>query len=733
MRTILEIICRRFPTIVWITLIVFVVTAATTYMATPIYVSEARITVPIGSESTVPTTAMTTPLYVYITRAEQIQTQIEVLQSRNLIEQTIDALPDALFEEEEQEKPEGMVADIREKFKEVSGAITGELRTLMQRAKLSPVMSDYENFVLSCAARLTVRRQKETDVISLSFRDPSPQVAQQFLNKFLEVYVREKSTSDSAITVPFFAEQEEKLRKDLIDARDKLANFRKEWGILDLVSQRDALMAEHGRIISEINQARSELVQIEVSLKSFREALGHESPESVMPSEIRNDQGMAESLRNLATLLARESRLWTEMGVNHPDIANIQVETSRLREHIASEGRGMLNSRAVSLRSLLEELERQRDSIHNQVLTLESKNREMNTLETDVSVLETALTQYAEKRETSRVSAAMEAQQLNAIRIVEAPNLAYKPSSPRVLINLVLGLMMGIILGLAYVFFRSRFSSTIYTPEDLRDAFSGRKAQGDDEAQNSAEDNSPRIAVLPDMVYPRAQGLLRRLLPIPKFFDAYSKPEAVVRKMPENSMTMMGRKFFYHNNERHIPQTLMLSGTGDNVGATTCAKLLAEHLRKVYTRRVLLVETGFSRQKKRKAPADERDFASWLRTESLPEPEEGYGMVDVLPAGILDESAQAAFFALSGDKLEKLRDGYDVVIFDADPVVRSSTALHLAALVEEVILVARSEVTRREVLKSTQNTLRESGSNLTGAVCNFRRFYIPNWMYRIME
>ncbi len=101
MRNIIELISRRFPTIVWITLVVFLVIAAATYLATPMYTSEAQITVPIGQESTLPTTALTAPLYVYITRAEQIQTQIEVLQSRNLIEKTIDELPDALFEPEE--------------------------------------------------------------------------------------------------------------------------------------------------------------------------------------------------------------------------------------------------------------------------------------------------------------------------------------------------------------------------------------------------------------------------------------------------------------------------------------------------------------------------------------------------------------------------------------------------------------------------------------------------------
>ncbi len=722
MRNIVELICRRFPTIVWIALVVFLVIAAATYLATPMYTSEARITIPLGQESTVPTTALTAPLYIYVTRAEQIQTQIEMLQSRNLIEKTIDEMPDALFEPESRPEPDGLLARLRKQFGEVTGVARAELRTIMEKAKINPKMSERESFILSCASRLDVKRRRETDVIGLSFKDRSPQVAQIFLNKFLEIFVREKSSSDASATVPFFAEQEQKLRDDLVDSRKKLADFRQQWGILDLRSQRDSLLLEDGRILSEINQAQAELVQIEVSLTSFQDALGREAPESVLPARIRDDSGMSETLRNLATLQARESRLWTELGDDHPDLINIRTEIARLRAHIQFEGRDMLNSRANILKSLLSELKLQRDNIHNQILTLEAKSREMLTLETEVKVMETALGQYAERRETSRMSAAIEAKQINAINIIEPPNLAYKPSSPVVFMNLLLGLVFGVVLGLAYIFFRNRFSSTIYTPEDLHNAFS-----------RSAGDNSPPIAQLPDLVYPRAQGFIRRLLPIPHLFSSYAEPDAVVRKMPENVMTMMGRKFFYPKNERHIPNSLLLSGTGDNVGATTCAKLLAEHLRKTNICRVLLVQTRFDRPKKRKPVADGRDFATWLRSETLPEPKEGEGTVDLLPAGVLDDVAQSALFSLTREKLDKLREGYDVVVFDADPVIRSSIALHLAALVEDVILVARSEVTRREVLSSTLNSLGETGGKLAGAICNFRRFYIPNWVYRLLE
>lgn len=728
MRTILEVICRRFPTIVWITVVLLAVVVVGSYVVTPQYVSEARITVPIGQESAVPATTMTQPLNVFINRAEQIQTQIGVLYSRNLIEKTIDAFPEGYFEGDSA-PPDDFMERVRYEVRENVRKVSKKISSLLEKVGLTTPMSDRERLVLNFARKLTAKRQRETDLIILSFEHPSPQVAQAFLTKFLEVYVREKSISDSGVSVPFFAEQEAQLNAELATARVRLSDFRAEWGILDLDTQRDALLKEYTRLTGEININNAELVENEVTLENFLKDLGKASPESVMPMVMRNDMGMAEVLRNLAQLRARESRLSTEMGENHPDRANITKEISRLQSHLSEEGKNMLGNRVTVLRALLEELEEQRDVIHEGILTLDAKSREMRTLESEVSVMERASAQYAEKRETSRVSAAMDAQQINAIRVIEPPNLAYEPSSPKKVRNIMLGLVLGVIAGLAYVFFRHQFGTTIYTPEDLHASL-----QAFEEDDEEFRENHRKVAIvgLPDLNYPRTPGLLRRLLPLPKLFSV-SSAEAVVKKMPENIKTMTGRKFFYRRNERILPKSLMVTGTGPSVGNTSCVRLLADHLCKVYGQRVLVVDTYFKKVPRKANVTNGNDFASWLRGGALVAPESNGNQIVFLDAGILDDQANSAFFALKRESLAGIQAGYDIVLFDAAPVSRSSISLHLAALMDEVILVARSEVTRREVVVYSRDTLDQCGALLKGTICNRRRMYIPNWLYRMLE
>ncbi len=72
---------------------------------------------------------------------------------------------------------------------------------------------------------------------------------------------------------------------------------------------------------------------------------------------------------------------------------------------------------------------------------------------------------------------------------------------------------------------------------------------------------------------------------------------------------------------------------------------------------------------------------------------------------------------------------YDYVILDAPPVFGASGCLALSALADGVILVLRSEHTRREVAKNAINQLEGAGARLLGSIINMKKHYIPNFIY----
>ena len=112
MRNFLEIIFKRQWQILAIFVCCLIFVLIGNYLFTPYYKSEAKMLVRVGRESTVPPTAMTKPLNVFFTRANQINSQIQILKSRYLVEQTIAHLPKD-FQQLEKIKPHSLLGWVR--------------------------------------------------------------------------------------------------------------------------------------------------------------------------------------------------------------------------------------------------------------------------------------------------------------------------------------------------------------------------------------------------------------------------------------------------------------------------------------------------------------------------------------------------------------------------------------------------------------------------------------------
>lgn len=82
------------------------------------------------------------------------------------------------------------------------------------------------------------------------------------------------------------------------------------------------------------------------------------------------------------------------------------------------------------------------------------------------------------------------------------------------------------------------------------------------------------------------------------------------------------------------------------------------------------------------------------------------------------------------DLVDRLKQSYDLVIFDLPPTSETSGALRLAGLLDGVLLVLEAERVRWQVAKHTQQLLLRSRGNLLGAVLNKYQRHIPSWLYR---
>jgi len=87
-----------------------------------------------------------------------------------------------------------------------------------------------------------------------------------------------------------------------------------------------------------------------------------------------------------------------------------------------------------------------------------------------------------------------------------------------------------------------------------------------------------------------------------------------------------------------------------------------------------------------------------------------------------------------GDSLEsaldRLRDEFDFILFDAPPAMESATGLAISAMADGMVLVVEAEKTRWQVADSVRDAVEKQGGKVLGVVLNKRQYHVPEFVYK---
>ncbi len=80
-----------------------------------------------------------------------------------------------------------------------------------------------------------------------------------------------------------------------------------------------------------------------------------------------------------------------------------------------------------------------------------------------------------------------------------------------------------------------------------------------------------------------------------------------------------------------------------------------------------------------------------------------------------------------------LRRQFTLTVVDAPPAGQSLDGIAISGAMDAVVLVVRAESTRTPVVENLRDRLIAQGAPLVGLVLNRRRFYIPKFVYHILD
>jgi polysaccharide biosynthesis transport protein len=374
--------------------------------------------------------------------ANYVATQVDVITSHNVALKVVDRMKLVLDPE--------VIAKFNDKTGGVGSILDWEAEELLKS--------------------LTVKPSRESNVIFLQFAAKTPQVAADIANSFADNYITaslELKVDPARRQAGWFDQQVNDLRSALETAQQKLSSYQGQHGVIgnDDSNKLDAETARLTEISNHMVAAQAAMYDAETRQKQMNDALTKgRSSESV--TVLQNPL-----LQNLKTELARSEARFADVSQrfdhNHPQYMSAQAELESLRGKVAGEisnAVGTVAREAQIARQNMTDLQRAMEQQRKRILDLQHNQDEYTVLKRDVESARTAYDSSLQRGGETRLESRLNNTNTAILNYAYPP---LKPSSPRLLLNLALAIVLGAMLSVSASLIKERFDPRVHSRADL--------------------------------------------------------------------------------------------------------------------------------------------------------------------------------------------------------------------------------------------------------------------------
>lgn len=541
--------------------------------------------------------------------------------------------------------------------------------------------------------RLDLDEVRNTDLLQISVLDTDPQEAADIANKIVAVYQEKRVEEEKDIlnrAVETMNEEVAKEDKKVDDAAAEMNRIRDKEHIVDLNPEgtEDTLTADNSNVVKqegEVNDAEIKVATLKAKLQQTENLKGEELMR-MMPTLDIQDPTIQKILPNYQEAVATEATLLNSgLGPNHPKVKALRatkaVYIRQLEQQVASVREALqrnLNS-AIATR---DQLKQQLTSINDAQVA--SKNLSENYVRAkNAYIKEKSLRDGVRLRaQTATMEMAMPRQAVSVKQVAEPPTFAARP---RVALNLALGALVGLVLGVGLAFFIEYLDTSVKTMEDVENLL-----------------GVPVLAIIP-----RRIQLLHKL--------PADTPDAEAYRILRTNIEF--------NRRSPDANTISLVSGGPGEGkSTTLANLAFISAQGGYS--TLIVDADLRRPVQHSLfhLANDRGLTNYLTTDIpleeviVPTKVEN---LSLLPSGILPADAVGILNSQRmSDLIAELKTRYDIVFFDSPPMLGVSDASVLASEVDQTIIVVQHRRYPRAMLARVKQAILGVGGHVLGVVLN---------------
>jgi len=368
-----------------------------------------------------------------------IATQVDIIKSRSVALKVVDALKLADS------------AEVQQQFNAATGG-QGTVRDWLADLLLSKVDVD---------------PSRESSVLNITFKGVEPQFVAAVANAFAAAYLQmsvDLKTDPAAQASGFITGQTKLLREQYEQAQARLSKYQQDNNIYSADDRLDIETARLTELSSQLNAAQATVID------AGSRAQQANGDASVSPDVLNS--GLIQGLKaNLAVAEGKFADTQARLAPNHPLYIAAKAEVDNIRASIAQQTKiassGLASSSHIS-QQREGELRAALAAQKAKVLALNGARDEFNVLTNET---ENARKAYELASQRYSVTS-LESQSKQAdIAVLTSATAPLSPSGPRVGLNTLLAIVIGLIMGLGAVLVLELMDQRIRSAGHLHDAF----------------------------------------------------------------------------------------------------------------------------------------------------------------------------------------------------------------------------------------------------------------------
>jgi chain length determinant protein EpsF len=314
--------------------------------------------------------------------------------------------------------------------------------------------------------KLDIVPSRESSVVEISFKGADPQFVAAVANAFAEEYQKAsiQLKVDPMKKASSYFDAQTKVQRDAVEAaQSRLSKYQQETGIVSLDNRLDVESNRLNDLSAQLVMAQGQQMEAASRQRMAMGASGAESPDVAANPLVQNMKS------SLSAAEAKFADVSQRLDKNHPQYQSAQAEVEHLRADLKAQIRIASNSVGNNAQILAQREASIRAALAAQkakVLELNRTRDELNVLQKDVESAQHAFDATSLRLAQTRMEGQSEQSDVALLNPAVPP---IEPSSPRVVLNVLLSIFVGTFFGLSLAMVAELLDRRVRSEADIVD------------------------------------------------------------------------------------------------------------------------------------------------------------------------------------------------------------------------------------------------------------------------